>query len=669
MSQTLDQIYIANPSTTMLSTDLLYLVHSPYTSGTDSAITYANLAAAIGVSDVHSIIGTANQVIVSNPTGNVTLSLPQSLGPTSSPTFNALSVTTSTVTGNAIANNFAPATSIIVLIGGTSTFTNATSQIVVLGGSGGTIILPNATTLTVGWQYFIHNNSSGNVTIETNGGATLTVMASGAYINLTNVTITAPAGTWAFSFDLPQNVLWGTSLLSATSTAASFSSLALGTALPVTSGGTGVASVTTIPTASAFAGWDANSNLSANSFLSGSTTTAIVSAATTTLTTASTYQQIFTSTTNISQTVVLPVASTLVVGQSFNIINNGTGGILSNLIIQSSGANTIITMPPQTNIVFTCILASGTTAASWVYEQTVFNNSIVPAIQPVSSTGTLFIGSGGQTPLISFGGANNPSAVQIAGIGNGGGNIVLATLSTSFAASTTPRFDTIKSRSAVQGSFVATQSGDNVFALNIFADNGSSYSGKAAAILVNCTSALTSTGIPSSILFQTNGTGANLVTGMTLDNNQVLTLANALPVTSGGTGLTSLSTFATSGANTNITAMTGLTGALSTPTSISSAPAASQSSSLALGTAYLNPFGYDVVLTVYVAVTSATSASILCGVGPTITPTQQTIISGLTLAALSVIPITVYLPAGYYALISNSGTITDSIAGQQAMPV
>lgn len=46
MSKTLDQIYIANPSTTMLSTDLLYLVHSPYTSGQDSAITYANLAKA-----------------------------------------------------------------------------------------------------------------------------------------------------------------------------------------------------------------------------------------------------------------------------------------------------------------------------------------------------------------------------------------------------------------------------------------------------------------------------------------------------------------------------------------------------------------------------------------------------------------------------------------------
>jgi hypothetical protein len=47
MSQTLDQIYIANPSTTVLSTDLFYLVHSPFTPGTDSAITGANLKASL----------------------------------------------------------------------------------------------------------------------------------------------------------------------------------------------------------------------------------------------------------------------------------------------------------------------------------------------------------------------------------------------------------------------------------------------------------------------------------------------------------------------------------------------------------------------------------------------------------------------------------------------
>ena len=102
---------------------------------------------------------------------------------------------------------------------------------------------------------------------------------------------------------------------------------------------------------------------------------------------------------------------------------------------------------------------------------------------------------------------------------------------------------------------------------------------------------------------------------------------------------------------------------------IVSSPPASGSSTLAVGSAYQNTLGYDVVLTVYVAVSAATTASILLGVGPTNTPTQQTIVSGLTLAALNIIPVTIYLPYQYYALLSTSGTITQTISGQQVMPV
>ncbi len=98
------------------------------------------------------------------------------------------------------------------------------------------------------------------------------------------------------------------------------------------------------------------------------------------------------------------------------------------------------------------------------------------------------------------------------------------------------------------------------------------------------------------------------------------------------------------------------------------APAASAASSLILGTAYQNPFGYDVVLTVYIAVTAATAGTISVGVGPTNTPTQQDVVTGFTIAALSIIPVTIYLPTGYYALLSLT-SVTGSISGQQAMPV
>lgn len=106
-----------------------------------------------------------------------------------------------------------------------------------------------------------------------------------------------------------------------------------------------------------------------------------------------------------------------------------------------------------------------------------------------------------------------------------------------------------------------------------------------------------------------------------------------------------------------------------TPTAISSSPSASQDSSLVLGTAYQNTLGYDVMITVYLDVTAALIASVLLGVGPTSSPTQQTIISGITLSALSIVPISIYLPSGYYAKLSTSGTITASISGQIAMPI
>lgn len=87
--------------------------------------------------------------------------------------------------------------------------------------------------------------------------------------------------------------------------------------------------------------------------------TTATAAGTTTLTSASAYQQYFTGTT--TQTVVLPVTSTLALGLSYFIRNNSTGIVT----VQSSGANTIATVAPGKHAEFTCILTSGTTAASW----------------------------------------------------------------------------------------------------------------------------------------------------------------------------------------------------------------------------------------------------------------------------------------------------------------
>lgn len=93
MSQTLDQIFITNPAAALISTDLIYLSRSPYTSGNDYAITAANFIASVGVGNVASITGTVNQVIASSPTGAVNLSLPQSIATTSAVSFSSVKFT------------------------------------------------------------------------------------------------------------------------------------------------------------------------------------------------------------------------------------------------------------------------------------------------------------------------------------------------------------------------------------------------------------------------------------------------------------------------------------------------------------------------------------------------------------------------------------------------
>ena len=89
--------------------------------------------------------------------------------------------------------------------------------------------------------------------------------------------------------------------------------------------------------------------------------TTATSAGTLTLTVSSSYKQYLTGTT--THTVVLPVTSTLTLGQTFQIHNNSTGSVT----INSSGANLVGTLVADTTAEITCILTSGTTAASWDY--------------------------------------------------------------------------------------------------------------------------------------------------------------------------------------------------------------------------------------------------------------------------------------------------------------
>ena len=97
--------------------------------------------------------------------------------------------------------------------------------------------------------------------------------------------------------------------------------------------------------------------------------TTATAAGTTTLTNQSAYFQYFTGTS--TQTITLPVVSTLAEGWTFHITNNSTG----NLTVNSSGGNLVITVLPGTTAMCTCILVTGTTAASWEAGYTDFSTA------------------------------------------------------------------------------------------------------------------------------------------------------------------------------------------------------------------------------------------------------------------------------------------------------
>jgi hypothetical protein len=115
--------------------------------------------------------------------------------------------------------------------------------------------------------------------------------------------------------------------------------------------------------------------------ITGYTTTA-TAAGTTTLTVASNSYQYFTGAT--TQTVVMPVTSTLELGRTWVIVNNSTGS----LTINSSGGNLIKTLLGGQTIAIRCILITGTSAASWSAIQetgNTFGQIRFPATQNASS--------------------------------------------------------------------------------------------------------------------------------------------------------------------------------------------------------------------------------------------------------------------------------------------
>ena len=114
-----------------------------------------------------------------------------------------LSDTVATFSGLMTTLGFGTGVQSIVTAAGTTTLTVASPYQTIFTGTLTQIcVLPaaNVAPMAAGVQYLINNNSTGLITVQTNGGATLWTLAAGTQVLLTCLTTGTAAGTWEVSY-------------------------------------------------------------------------------------------------------------------------------------------------------------------------------------------------------------------------------------------------------------------------------------------------------------------------------------------------------------------------------------------------------------------------------------------------------------------------------------
>jgi hypothetical protein len=136
---------------------------------------------------------------IANATGST--ATPTAVPMVSAATASAIAIRDSSA--NAKFNNLVENLATTATAAGTTTLTVASAKTQQFTGSTTqTVVMPDATTLSVGHSFTVTNRSSGVVTVNANGGGLLQSMAAGSQATFTAVTIGTSAGTWDVAYSV-----------------------------------------------------------------------------------------------------------------------------------------------------------------------------------------------------------------------------------------------------------------------------------------------------------------------------------------------------------------------------------------------------------------------------------------------------------------------------------
>lgn len=203
MSMNINQVFIANPITSNISTDLMYFGQSPYGAGNDAAMTYANFSAQFSsktLTNAHFFVGNA-----SNAATDVAMSGDAALS-------NAGAVTVSKIGGMPIslAGSFTTSGAFAVI----STYTGITNLTYPTTGTLATTSQLLSSPLTTKGDIWGWSTTNARIPVGTTDGQILQV-SSGAAVGIAYSTPTYPSASGAAGVILRSN---GTNNIYSTST-------------------------------------------------------------------------------------------------------------------------------------------------------------------------------------------------------------------------------------------------------------------------------------------------------------------------------------------------------------------------------------------------------------------------------------------------------------------